>query len=449
MYATAKESMPKKNLPSSSVEQKEGAPKRAFLISVYKESRKQALCQEHLDELELLSETLGLEVIEKKPCLLRKFESSTLLTQGKLEEFIQLAQQVNAELIVFDDEITPSQQRNLESAFSIPVMDRTELILEVFAARAQTKEARLQIELARLQYQAPRLKRLWTHLSRQAGSAGGGGGGGSGGYLKGEGEKQIEIDRRILKKQLLQLRSQITDVRSMREVQRSARERATLPIFSIIGYTNVGKSTLLNALTKANVLVENKLFATLDTTTRKYILKNNQEILLIDTVGFIRKLPHLLVAAFKSTLEEALYADILLHIIDVSHPFAEEQAKTTFEVLQALQTEEKPIITVLNKVDQSTTPSVIQRLQLQYPKSVQISALKGTGLTDLEERMVEELGKQRTVVSMRIPQSEYAVATEVIRLGNVLSKCYEENDIILRVDLPKAVANRLKQYWTQ
>lgn len=419
-------------------------PKRALLVSVYKGGPAQRkICIEHLDELALLADTYGLEVVDKVPCLLRKFEAATLVTEGKLQEIQQKALEANVDLLVFDDEISPAQQRNLEKIFNKPVIDRTEVILGVFAQRAQTKEARLQIELAQVKYQAPRLKRLWTHLSRQAGTSGGGGGGG---YLKGEGEKQIEIDRRIIRKKIDHLQKEIEEVKSIRETQRSAREKGEIPVFAIIGYTNAGKSTLLNALTHAQVFVENKLFATLDTTTRKFKLSNNQEILLIDTVGFIRKLPHLLVAAFKSTLEEALYADVLLHLVDVSHPMAEEQAETTFEVLKELNAGDKPILTLLNKMDLCTDKSMIERMRIKYRKTLPISALNRTGFHELEEMVIEELANQRKTVWMRIPQENYKIVTDIVRVGQVLKQDYEENDVILRVSIPVSLIGKYRQY---
>lgn len=416
--------------------------KKALLVSVYKGSNQREICDEHLDELALLTETYGINVAAKVPCSVRKFDASTFVTEGKLEELLQSAQELKVDLVIFDDEIAPSQQRNLEAFFKIPVMDRTGVILEVFAQRAHTREAILQIELAKVKYQAPRLKRLWSHLSRQAGTGGKGGGA----YLKGEGEKQIEIDRRILKKQIDVLQKEILEVRANRETQRGLRARSEIPVFAIIGYTNAGKSTLLNAMTNANVFVEDKLFATLDTTTRKYMLSNNQEILLIDTVGFIRKLPHLLVAAFKSTLEEALQADILLHLIDVSHPMAEEQAATTYEVLKELNAENKPIITVLNKIDLCKDHQMINRLRIVYPKSIPISALNKTGFEELQNQMVQELNRRRATVNLRIPQSEYHKISEVMRLGNILQQDYEENDVLMRVDLPQSLAGKLKKY---
>lgn len=419
-------------------------PSHALLVSVYKGGPAQKpVCEEHLQELALLCETYGIHVAHKVPCGIRRYDAATFVTEGKLQELIDAAKQHEVNLVVFDDEIAPSQQRNLEKAFGVSVIDRTEVILGVFAQRAQTKEARLQIELAQVKYQAPRLKRLWTHLSRQAGTGSSGSGGA---YLKGEGEKQIEIDKRILKRKIDLLQKEIEEVKAHRETQRISRSRSEIPVFAIIGYTNAGKSTLLNALTNADVFVEDKLFATLDTTTRKFALPNNQEILLIDTVGFIRKLPHLLVAAFKSTLEEAFQADILLHLIDASHPMAEEQSDTTFEVLQELNVEKKQVITVLNKIDLCSNKASLNRLRLKYPKSVQISALHGQGFDELLDIMVQELSKRRRVLTLRIPQSDYAVVSEVMRLGNILNQDYEENDVILKVDLPTADAQRLHSY---
>ncbi len=420
--------------------------KRALLVAVYQGANQKAICLEHLNELALLVKTFGKETAHMEACPLRKYEAATFLTKGKLEELVLKAQELKVDAVIFDDEITPAQQRNLEAAFKIPVMDRTEVILGVFGQRAQTKEAKLQIELAKIKYEAPRLKRLWTHLSRQAGTAGSGGSGGGGGYTKGEGEKQIEIDRRILKRKIDHLQSQLEEVKAYRETQRQSRVRSEIVVFAIIGYTNAGKSTLLNALTDAGVFVEDKLFATLDTTTRKFTLKNNQDILLIDTVGFIRKLPHLLVAAFKSTLEEAMEADILLHLVDASHPMAEEQALTTHEVLKELSAGDKPIITVLNKIDQCENPGVIHRLRMSFPKNVQISALHRQGFDELQEIMIQELSRRRQILDLRIPQSEYAVVSEVMRLGHVIKQDYEENDVILKVDLPINQVNKVEKY---
>jgi GTP-binding protein HflX len=416
---------------------------RALLVSVFKAGAgRREVCEEHLQELALLALTFGVKVLHKVACPIRRYDASTYVTEGKLEELVNEAKGAGANLIIFDDEIAPSQQRNLEMAFGIPVIDRTEVILAVFAQRAQTKEARLQIELAQVKYQAPRLKRMWTHLSRQHGTGGSSGGA----YLKGEGEKQIEIDRRIIKRRIDMLQNEIEDIKKHRETQRASRQKSEIPVFALIGYTNVGKSTLLNTLTGAGVFVEDKLFATLDTATRKFTLPNNQEILLIDTVGFIRKLPHLVVAAFKSTLEEAFQADILLHLVDASHPMAEEQAATTYEVLKELNAESKPVITVLNKVDLCTDNDLLTRMRIKYPRCVQISALTGTGLEDLQEMMVQELKKQRKTIKLRIPQADYAVVSTVMRQGNIINQDYDGNDVLLEVDLPIGSAQKLIKY---
>lgn len=385
-----------------------------------------------------------MEIVGAQICMLRALTAATFVTEGKLQELAALADSLGADAVVFDDEISPAQQRNLEKVFRKVVMDRTEVILDVFAHRAQTKEARLQIELARTKYQAPRLKRLWTHLSRQTGSGGGGAGGGA--YLKGDGEKQIEIDRRLIKKKTEQLKREIDQVSAYRETQRTARERSGVPVFAIVGYTNAGKSTLLNALTDADVLVEDKLFATLDTTTRRMTLRNGQEILLIDTVGFIRKLPHLLVAAFRSTLEESLQADILLHVVDASQPAALDQAKTTLEVLKELGAKGTSVLTLLNKADACPDTKMLERLRLTFPKTVQISAKTRAGFDALEELMTEELANRRQRLKLKVPQSDYAVVATVMRQGNIIKQDYEDNDVYLIVDLPTAAVGKVAAY---
>lgn len=414
---------------------------RALLVGVYLSGKEKEACEDYLHELGRLCETFGLDVALFVPCPIKKIDAGTYLGKGKLSELVLTMDEVKADVVIFDDEISPNQQRNLEKIFQKPVMDRTELIIEVFAQRAQTKEARLQVELAKVKYQFPRLKRMWTHLSRQTAVGGGGGA-----YLKGEGEKQIELDRRLLKKRIDQLSKEIEEVCSQRETQRSQRIRTGIPTFAIVGYTNAGKSTLLNALTKADVLVEDRLFATLDTTTRKFILPNRQEILLIDTVGFIRKIPHTLVAAFKSTLEEAVYTDILLHLIDVSSPAAELQAEATCLVLKELNAIHQPIITILNKVDQCKDQGLLHRLRIKYPKTIQISALNKTGFDNLMEMMTQEISSLRKQFKLRIPQSHYALVSELMREGRVLFCDYEENDILLHIEISNRFEHKVRPY---
>lgn len=413
--------------------------KKALLVGIYTGGTSKEECLEHLDELGRLCDTYGIEAGSKIPCSIKKFDAGTFIGEGKIEELKALASATGSDVIIFDEEISPRQQQNLEKLFALPVIDRTELIIGVFAKRAQTREAQLQIEMAKVKYEFPRLRRMWTHLSRQAGTSGGA-------HLKGEGEKQIEIDRRLLRKRLDRLKTELETVALHRHTQRSLRERTGIPTFAIVGYTNAGKSTLLKALTHADVLVEDKLFATLDTTTRKFALPNRQEILLIDTVGFIRKIPHTLVAAFRSTLEEAVHTDILLHLIDVSHANAEEHAEETLRVLKELGVDKQPIITVLNKVDLCTNPMRLLKFKTKYSRVVALSALKQEGFDELMEAMTRQVALLRTLVRCRIPQQKYALVAELMKEGNVVSCEYDENDVLLTVEVPKQLAHKVQPF---
>lgn len=414
---------------------------KGLLVSVYQGGADaRAHCLDHLEELAFLCETYDIEQVAKLAVHARQISASTFISQGKVEEILALIADLKPDLVVFDDEISSAQQRNLEKIFGIPVIDRTEVILGIFAERAKTKEAKLQVELAEIKYQAPRLKRMWTHLSRQAATGGGGA------YLKGAGEKQIEIDRRLLKDRICLLEKKIDEVTEQRHVQRAQRERNQIPTFAIVGYTNAGKSTLINALTDAEVFVENKLFATLDTTTRKFHLKGHQEILLSDTVGFIRKLPHLVVAAFRSTLEEVVESDVLLHVIDASHPAAVEQAAAALEVLKEIGADKTPIITILNKVDMCRGSDRLLRLRLEHPRTVQISALNREGFDELEEMIAETLAEMRKRVVLRVPQSEYHVVTAAMKKGVLLNLEYDENDVIVEIELPTSLLHTVSKY---
>lgn len=412
--------------------------KTALLIAFYLKADEKDFSEDSIDELESLAKTYGLEAVAKIPVALRQIVSSTIIGKGKLQELFAVAEEYKADIVIFDEEISPQQQKNLEEVFKRPVLDRTELILEVFAQRAQTREARLQIELAKIRYQMPRLKRLWTHLSRQVG--------GAGGALRGAGEKQIELDRRMLRHRSARLQKEIEQVRATRATQRLQRQRRGVPTFAIVGYTNAGKSTLLKALTKAEVLVEDKLFATLDTTTRKYTLPNNQEILLIDTVGFIRKIPHTLIAAFKSTLEEAVHTDVLLHLIDASSPFALEQGEATIEVLNELGAGDLPKITVLNKIDQCQNKAILHKLRIAHPHTVQISALQKTGFEALMQKMEEAIQALTKKVDLVIPQSHYALVSQLMREGRVISIEYEENDVRMEVEIPTRMQKLVERF---
>ncbi|CAM0117600.1 GTPase HflX [Rhabdochlamydiaceae symbiont of Dictyostelium giganteum] len=417
--------------------------KTAYLIGTYSSRQSKEESQESVNELKRLGETYGLTEVGREVCPLRKIESSTFLGQGKLDEILLALEETLAEVVIFDEEITPNQQRNLEKFFKRPVIDRSELIIEVFAQRAQTKEARLQVDLAKSKYLMPRLKRMWTHLSRQRG---GGGGGGSGGYLRGAGELQIEVDRQLVKTRIQQLQEEIEVVQKNRQTQRQKRVRLSVPSFAIVGYTNAGKSSLLNKLTESSVFVEDKLFATLDTTTRHYTLPTHQEVVLIDTVGFIKKIPHTLITAFKSTLEEALCTDVLIHLIDVSNKLAPIEAKTTMDVLKELGAASQRMITLFSKVDKVEDKASYEELRCMYPEAIEISSLTGQGLDHLLEKMVEEVKNLRKTVTLRIPQSEYALVTLLMREGHVIESNYEENDVIITVDVPLRLEYKIKPF---
>lgn len=347
----------------------------AYLVGVTEAGEDPAEAEEHLKELKELVSTLNIPIAGTMMTAIRQApHPKYYVGSGKAEEIAQAAKAANAELIVFDTELGASQQRNLERLTRISAADRQEIILDIFAARARTKEAVLQVELARNRYFLPRLTRAWSHLSRQHGGAMG---------TRGEGEKQIEYDRRMVKLRISQLEKDLAEVRKQRNVQRKGRIRKGLPLAAIVGYTNAGKSSLLNRLTGADALVEDQLFATLDPTTRKFILPNHGELILTDTVGFIRKLPHTLVEAFKSTLEEALLADFLVMVLDISNPEAESHWKTTLAVLTELGAERKPMLTVFNKCDLQTDPLVRLRMRAMDPDGVFVSCRTGEGLDRL------------------------------------------------------------------
>ncbi|MEO8353926.1 MAG: GTPase HflX, partial [Chthoniobacteraceae bacterium] len=331
-------------------------PERALLVGTYVESGAREECESLLAELEELVRTLGVPIGESIVVHHREPHPRYLVGSGKAEEITALAKARGFDLIVFDHELTPSQQRNWEKLAGRPVIDRQEVILDIFAQRAQTREARLQVELARLEYSLPRLTRAWGHLARQGGGIG----------ARGEGESQLEQDKRRLRGQIDRLRREISSVRASRATQRKDRQRTPVPNAAIVGYTNAGKSSLLRALTQADVLIEDKLFATLDTTTRRIDLPNKQPLLLTDTVGFVRQLPHRLVEAFNATLEESVLADFLIHVLDASQPAVMSFYETTRRVLNELGAVEKPALVVFNKIDLVPDPAILSGLNRHF-----------------------------------------------------------------------------------
>ncbi|HEY2122288.1 MAG TPA: GTPase HflX, partial [Chthoniobacterales bacterium] len=346
---------------------------KAFLVGVYSQAAQKGNSESLLSELDSLVDTLEIPVIERLLVRVQSPNPRYFVGSGKAEEIWERAKELGADVIVFDNGLTPAQQRNWEALTGLAVIDREEVILDIFARRAQTKEARLHVDLARMEYSLPRLTRAWGHLSRQGGGL----------WAKGEGETQLETDRRLVRAQIVRLKSDLELVRLRRATQRKQRQRLPLPNAAIVGYTNVGKSALLKKLTGAQVLVEDKLFATLDTATRRVLLPSGQNLLLTDTVGFVRNLPHRLIEAFKATLEEAVVSDFLVHVLDASHPRVFDFYQTTMRVLEELGADKKRMLTVLNKMDLVKDESTLHALRLHFPEGIFVSVHSGYGLNEL------------------------------------------------------------------
>jgi GTP-binding protein HflX len=400
---------------------------RVFLIGVELKSRTAADVRESLDELAELAETAGTQIVGEGVQKMSVPVAATYIGPGKAEEFAKLCKESDVDTIIFDDELSPAQTRNLEKIFGCKIMDRTALILEIFGQRARTREGKLQIEHAQLKYLLPRLTRYWSHLSRQRGSTG---------SIGGEGESQLEADRRKISERIEKIASELDKVRSQRETQRAGRQRSEWPLASIVGYTNAGKSTLLNKLTGATVLAEDKLFATLDPTTRRLKLPTKQNVLLTDTVGFIKKLPHGLVEAFKATLEEVVQADLLLHVVDISHPQAEEQIDAVNTVLMEIGAAEKPVLMVFNKMDQVNGTSALPRLREKFANAVSISAKTGEGIAPLLAELGTQLRPVREFLDLRVPQEKAAVIARIHAVGQVVTSRYNGKNARFKVRIP-------------
>ena len=400
---------------------------RVFLVGVELKSRTAADVRESLDELVELAETAGAQIVGEGIQKMAAPVAATYIGPGKAQEFAAQARANDVDTIIFDDELSPAQTRNLEKIFGCKIMDRTALILEIFGQRARTREGKLQIEHAQLKYLLPRLTRYWSHLSRQRGSTG---------SIGGEGESQLEADRRKLSERIEKIESELEKVVRQRETQRAGRQRSEWPLASIVGYTNAGKSTLLNALTGAKVLAEDKLFATLDPTTRRLKLPTNQNVLLTDTVGFIKKLPHGLVEAFKATLEEVVQADLLLHVVDISHPQAEEQIDAVNTVLMEIGAAEKPVLMVFNKIDQGNGSGTLNRLREKFSNAVAISAKTGEGISPLLAELGTQLRPVREFLDLRVPQEKAAVIARIHAVGQIVTSRYTGKTARFKVRIP-------------
>jgi GTP-binding protein HflX len=392
--------------------------------------------QDSLEELRELAATAGAKVVDTVTQKLDHPTAPYYIGKGKAEEVAARCTETGAGSIIFDDELSPAQGRNLEEVTSKKILDRTQLILDIFARRARSREGRLQIELAQLQYLLPRLTRMWTHLSRQTGGIG----------TRGPGETQLEVDRRRVQERIARLQKDLEEVRKHRAIQREGRARHQWPVVAIVGYTNAGKSSLLNRLTNAGVIAEDKLFATLDPTTRQFVLPNKLKVLFTDTVGFIRKLPTTVIESFKATLEELKSADLLVHVVDLSHPQWEDHIASTEAVIRELEADGKHTLVVFNKIDRLENPEAVQAAMARHPNSVAISVKTGENLQEFVDELQNQLSAWRLRQKFRIPQSDSAALAELHRAGHVVETSYEGDDALVTAHIPPALEPKFARY---
>jgi len=409
---------------------------RALLIGLEKEGVSKWDLQDSLEELAELANSAGSEVVDTVTQKLQKPTAPYYIGKGKAEAIKDSLQDRQVTSVIFNDELSPAQGRNLENLLARKVLDRTQLILDIFAQRARSREGRLQIELAQLQYLLPRLTRMWHHLSRQTGGIG----------TRGPGETQLEVDRRRVQERIARLERELESVRKTRAVQRQGRKRHQWPVAAVVGYTNAGKSTLLNLLTGADLVAENRLFVTLDPTTRSFLLPNKQRVLLTDTVGFLRKLPHTLIESFKATLEEVSEADLLIHIVDLSHPRVDEQMGAVDAVIKELDAFGKQTLIVFNKIDNLTDRELAETYVKRFPGSVAISACTGEGVDKLVQALQQALSSWRLRSRFRIPANETALIAEIHRVGHVLELKYEGDRALIVTHVPPNLAQKLERF---
>ena len=436
-------------MPKKLTEPTTRARERTFLVGVdLREQDHLLTLDESLAELTLLADTAGLDVVGQATQRLTKPYVQTLIGPGKIEEIRALVEELKAEVIVFDDELSPRHQRELEKLFSqdTRVIDRTALILDIFAQHASTNEGALQVELAQYEYRLPRLTRAWTHLARQAGGGGGRSGSVGGVGLRGPGETQLEVDRREIRRRIEHLKTQLDKVHTHRQQYRARRKKSLVPVVALVGYTNAGKSTLLNRVANADIYVADQLFATLDPTTRRVELPDGHIALFTDTVGFIQKLPTTLVAAFRATLEEIAEADLLLHIVDITHPEAQAQAQAVYQTLVEIEADQIPVLTVLNKIDRLPDPEQARQVLVDDQGAVAVSALRGTGIGDMLRKITEQLYENYLSIDVQLPHQEGGLVSLFHEQGHVDRLEYVQGGVRIQGRIPGRLLTSFRPY---
>ena len=406
---------------------------RAILVTVDTGARNAWPVEEREEELKRLVQSAGVEVLSSEVCRRKTISSKLFIGEGKADEIAGMVEAMEADVVVFNDDLTPSQQKNLEKVFTVKTIDRTQLILDIFARRATSNEGKVQVELAQLVYLLPRLSRMWLHLSRQRGGVG----------TKGPGEQQLEVDRRRIRERIARLKKELKDITRRRDLRSVQREEASMFTVALVGYTNSGKSTLFNTLTSSKIIAKDQLFSTLDPTVRKMTLPNNQTVPVSDTVGFLNELPHHLVESFKATLEEVVRADLLFHVIDMSSENRERQNTAVMKVLEDLKVQDKPFLTILNKSDKVPDEIDRRRIARGFLKPVIVSALKGEGIQDLEDRIVQFMQKDMEDIEITLPHRYYSMAGTIRESGTIKEEKYTDDGLFIRARLPRKIKRQL------
>jgi GTP-binding protein HflX len=425
--------------PQSTAEKKE----KAIVVTVEEIGRETWALEDRVEELKRLTTSCGVDIVGSEVCRRKTLTSNLLIGKGKAQELALTVDEAGADVVIFSNDLSPSQQKNLEDLLNVKIIDRTQLILDIFAHRATSNEGKVQVELAQLVYILPRLSRMWLHLSRQRGASGGGIG------MRGPGEQQLEVDRRRVRERIAKLKRSLKEITEKRGLRRTQREKFSMLTIALVGYTNSGKSTLFNALTSSEVKVKNQLFSTLDPTIRKIMLPNKQAALISDTVGFLHDLPHHLIESFKATLEEVVSADILFHVIDMSDEQIDLKKSAVFEVLEDLGVKDKPVVTILNKSDKISGELEEARISRKFDNPLVISALKKENLSEIMDRIVQLIQKDMEDIELVIPHKYYDLAKAIRENGNIRHEEYTDKGLFISARVPKsvkyAVFKRLKE----